>query len=215
MLAYFSSHFMDLLRALVEHAELSATALFLASLLALPLGHLLAARAGKLSDTVLAALGLLYSIPSMALLVFLVPVFGLGNVSAVIALVLYAQFVLVRSVVLGFRGVDPNVREAAKGMGLNPAQLLLRVELPLALPTLIGGLRIAASSVIGIATIAAWINAGGLGSLLFEGIYQNHIPKILWGVVLISGFALLIELALLDIEKHALLESRGQGVFAS
>jgi osmoprotectant transport system permease protein len=207
ILDYLISHYLELLRALVEHIELSATSLFLASLIALPLGYWLS-RSQLVSDAVLGALSILYAIPSMALLALLVPVFGLGNTSAIVALVAYAQFILVRNVVLGFRSVDPSIVEVGKGMGLSPLQLFCRVEFPLALPMLIGGLRIATISVIAIASLAAWINAGGLGNLLFEGIYQNHLPKIFWGSLLVSGLGLSMELLLLDLEKHALQEAK-------
>lgn len=207
MLTFAMNHHLELLRALIEHVELAATALFLASLIALPLGYALS-RSLRVSEWVLSALGILYAIPSMALLALLVPIFGLGNTSAIIALVLYAQFVLVRNVILAFRSVDPRMVEAGRGLGLNTWQLFSKVEFPLALPTLIGGLRIATASTIAIASLAAWINAGGLGNILFEGIYQNHIPKILWGSLLIGGLGLLMEFVLLDLERHALREAR-------
>lgn len=206
MLYYFSNHYMDLLRALVEHVEMCAAALFLAFLLALPIGYWLAHTGKGIADGALSLLGVMYSIPSMGLLVLLVPNFGLGSVSAIIALVIYAQFSLIRSILLGFRNIESELLEAGKGMGLTPLQILLRLEFPLILPTIIGGLRVAAASVISIASMAAWINAGGLGTILFEGIYQNHLIKILWGTLLIVGLALLVEWILLDIEKHALQE---------
>jgi osmoprotectant transport system permease protein len=140
VLSYLMSHHLELLRALIEHIELSATSLFLACLIALPLGYWLS-RSQGLSNTVIGALGLLYAVPSMALLALLVPIFGLGNTSAIVALVVYAQFILVRNVVLGFRSIDPVIVEVGKGMGLSALQLFRKVELPLALPMLIGGLR--------------------------------------------------------------------------
>lgn len=210
MLDYFISHHMDLLRALIEHVEMSATALFLAFFLALPIGYWLAHANEKIANGALSILGILYSVPSMALLVLLVPFFGLGNISAIIALIAYAQFALVRNILLGFRSIAPEILEAGKGMGLTPSQRLTRLELPLAMPIIIGGLRIAAASVIAIASMAAWINAGGLGAILFEGIYQNNIIKVFWGTVLISGLALSVEWMLLDIEKRFLRETQGK-----
>jgi osmoprotectant transport system permease protein len=207
MLAYLMSHHQELLQSLVEHVELSATALFIASLIALPLGYYLS-RSQWLSNLVLGGLGTLYAIPSMALLALLVPFFGLGNVSAIIALVAYAQFILVRNVILAFRSIDPIVVEVGQGLGLSEFQRFRKVEFPLALPTLIGGLRIATTAIIAIASLAAWINAGGLGNILFEGIYQNHIPKLLCGSLLIAGLGLGMELVLHDLEKHALREAQ-------
>lgn len=209
MMEYFYAHHTQLLTALLEHVELSATALAIAMVLAFPIGYFLA-RSPRASEVILSVFGVLYSIPSMALLVLLVPVFGLGNMAAIIVLVVYAQFVLIRSVILAFRSIDASVLEAAKGIGLNAFQRLLRVELPIVLPAVIGGLRVAASSVISIASIAAWINAGGLGNILFEGIYQNKTEQLFWGTLLISGLALTVELALQDIETQARQESLGQ-----
>lgn len=206
MLTYALSHYQELLRALIEHVELSMTSLLIAFSIALPLGHTLS-KYPRLSDTVIGLFSMLYSIPSLGLLALLIPFFGLGNVSAIIALVLYAQFILVRNTILGFRSVSPTLVEIGKGMGLNAFQLFSQVEFPLALPTILGGLRIATASTIGIASLAAWINAGGLGTVLFEGIYQNHIPKMLWGSLLIISLGLSLELMLLALQKSALSET--------
>ncbi|HEY9745557.1 MAG TPA: ABC transporter permease [Oculatellaceae cyanobacterium] len=210
MLGYLKAHYPELLQALLEHIEICATALFLSSLLAFPLGYGLSKSGRKLTDGVLGFLGLLYAIPSMALLVLFVPMFGLGNVSATIVLSIYAQFALVRSILLGFQNIDPSLLEAGRGMGLSPLQMLLWVELPLALPAIIGGLRLSTSSIIGLASMGAFINAGGLGGLLFEGIYQNHAAKIFWGTLLIVGLALSAEWVLWDVERHALREAQGE-----
>jgi len=200
--SYALHHHQELLRALIEHIELSVTALFIAFSIALPLGYSLS-KSPRLSNTVVGLFSMLYAIPSLGLLALLVPVFGLGNVSAIIALVLYAQFILVRNTILGFRSVSPTMVEVGKGMGLSAFQLFRQVEFPLALPTIIGGLRVATASTIGIASLAAWINAGGLGAILFDGIYQNHIPKMLWGSLLITALGLSLELMLLDLQKSA------------
>lgn len=205
MLAYALSHHQELLRALIEHIELSVTALLIAFSIALPLGYALS-KFPKLSDAVMGLFSMLYAIPSLGLLALLIPLFGLGNTSAIIALVLYAQFILIRNIILGFRSVNPTLVEVGKGMGLSVFQLFRQVEFPLALPAIIGGLRIATVSTIGIASLAAWINAGGLGAILFDGIYQNHIPKMLWGSLLVAGLGLSLELMLLDLQKSALSE---------
>lgn len=201
-------HRLEFLRALVEHVEICAIALTLAAGIALPLG-LLATRFAFWRSILLSLSGTLYSIPSMALLVLLVPFLGLGNRSAILALTVYAQFALLRGVVLGFGGLDAELRDAASGLGYTPWQRFWRVEWPLALPSLLAGLRVASASTISIAGLAAWINAGGLGSILFEGIYQNDLRQILWGTALIAGLALLADLILLSIEKQALREAQG------
>ncbi|MBK8540629.1 MAG: ABC transporter permease [Ardenticatenia bacterium] len=107
-------------------------------------------------------------------MVALIPIAGLGRRTALIALVAYAQVFLVRNLVTGLRGVDPAIREAARGLGMSPAQQLRRIDLPLALPAILAGVRIAAVSTIGLATLGALINAGGLGTLPFEGVAQDN-----------------------------------------
>lgn len=164
----------------LQHVQLTATVLLIAAAIALPLGIILA-RYQTLATPVMGLLGVIYTIPSMALFAMLIPFLGLGAKPAVTALVAYSQVILVRNVMVGLKGVDPAVLEAALGMGMSPWQVFWRVRLPLALPVMLAGLRVAAVSVIAIGTLAAWINAGGLGVLLFEGLYQYHQAKIFIG----------------------------------
>ena len=173
-----------------------------------PVGFLLS-RVKWLAMPMMSVLGVIYTIPSLAFLAMLIPLVGLGTEPAVIALVAYSQLILVRNVMAGFRAVDPAIREAGLGMGLSSWQLFWRIEVPLALPVILGGLRIAAISVIGIATVAAWINAGGLGVLLFEGLYQNSTPKIVWGTLLVALLAIASNQTLQALEKRAHRKARG------
>ncbi len=198
-----------LMTALWQHIDLTLAALLTACAIALPTGFLVA-RSKRLSRLVLLALGAIYTIPSLALFACLIPLTGLGADSALIGLVIYAQFILIRNVVLGFQGVDPDLLEAARGMGLHGWRLFCEIELPLALPLIIGGIRIAAVSIAGIATVAAWINAGGLGTLIFEGIYQNHLPKLLTGTALIAAFSMGLNQFLYTFERDALANARGE-----
>jgi osmoprotectant transport system permease protein len=171
------------------HVLLSGTALGLALLVAVPLG-VLAARHKALRSPLLGVLGVLYTIPSLALFALLIPVAGLGAKPTVIALVLYSQLVLVRNVAVGLAGVDPAVVEAARGSGMGSWRRLIEVEAPLALPVALAGMRVAAVAVIGLASLGAWIGAGGLGVLLFEGLYQDHVAKIWTGTLVIAGLAI-------------------------
>lgn len=191
-----------------EHLLMVAVTLVIAIIIAIPLGFLLS-RFPKISAPVLTLLGLMYAIPSIAFFAFLIPLSGLGKESAIIALVCYSQLIMVRNVLAGFRSINPAIIEAGKGMGLSSLQRLFMVELPLAMPVIIGGIRIASVSVIGIATIAAWINAGGLGVLLFEGLYQNSTPKILWGTLLVSLLAIGVNQGLYHLERR--FHRRAQG----
>jgi osmoprotectant transport system permease protein len=151
---------------------------------------------------VMGVTALLYTIPSLALFALLIPVVGLGRPPAVIGLVSYSLLILIRNVATGLREVPADVVEAARGMGLGPGALLLRIELPLAMPVIVAGLRIATVTVIGIATIAAYINAGGLGTLIFSGIHQAFAAKILVGGLLTSLMAIGVDVALTRVERR-------------
>ncbi|MEI6043706.1 MAG: ABC transporter permease [Chloroflexota bacterium] len=148
-----------------EHLQMVGLSLGIALLIALPLGFLIS-RVRWLSAPVLGVLGVLYTIPSLAFLAFFVPVYGLGFTTTVIVLVIYAQTMLVRNIALGFTGIDRSILEAARGMGMSSSQVFWQVELPLATPVIVAGIRITTLSIISIATVGAWVGAGGLGQLL-------------------------------------------------
>ena len=199
-LDYLFDHWSEVLALTREHLVLSGLSILLALLLAIPLGILITA-VPRLRFTMIAILGAIYTIPSLAFLAFLIPSLGLGRNPAVIVLAAYAQLALVRNVQAGLAGVDPNVLEAARGSGMTPWQALIRVRLPLALPVLIAGLRIATVTTISLATITAWIDAGGLGTLLFDGIAFNRPSMILAGTVAITALALSADLLLRVAER--------------
>lgn len=186
----------------IQHLQLSGTALGVALLIALPLGTLIS-RYAALYGPVIGLCGVIYTIPSLALLALLVTYIGIGTLPALIALVAYAQFILIRNIVTGLRGVDPAVIEAAYGMGMSPLQVLWRVELPLALPVIVAGVRIATVAIIGIGTIAAFVDAGGLGTILYEGVEQNYNAEIVTGALASALLALLADLLLRLIEWAA------------
>ncbi|WP_129628759.1 ABC transporter permease [Candidatus Oscillochloris fontis] len=173
----------------LEHLWLTLSALLIATAIALPVGVILS-RLPRLRGPVLGILGVIYTIPSLSLLVLLIPFLRLGYRPAVVTLIAYAQLVLVRSVVVGINGIEPAIIEAAKGMGMNSWQRLIQVELPLALPVMIAGLRVATLSTIAIATIAAFVNAGGLGTLLFDGVRSSNSEKIIVGALSVSVLAI-------------------------
>ena len=182
-------------RLTLEHLQLSATAVLLALIVAIPLG-ILAARNEKLSVPLLSFLGAIYTIPSLAFLAILIPTLGIGRRPAIVVLAAYAQIFLVRNIATGLRGVDGATLEAATGLGMTRWQQFARVRWPLALPLVIAGLRTASVTTISLATIAAWIGAGGLGTLLFEGITRDDPDRILAGAVAITALALLVDLLL-------------------
>jgi osmoprotectant transport system permease protein len=193
----------DVIRELLlQHVKLTGIALLIATAIALPLG-LLIYRYRWLAVPVVGTLGILYTIPRLALIIFLIPFpfGGLGARSVIIALVIYAQVILVRNILAGLRSVNPAMIEAARGMGMNAWQTWWRVQFPLALPIIIAGVRIAAVVVIGIAAIGAKFGAGGLGRLLFDGISGNRSDKIWAGAIVISALAFTVNGALLLVER--------------
>lgn len=199
---------MEVIERTEQHLWLVGTAMGIALLLALPIG-ILVARWRRGGDAILGLLGILYTIPSLALLVLLIPLVGLGFVPAIIALVVYAQLVLVRNVAVGLRGVDPAISEAARGMGMSVWQRLARIEMPLALPVIMAGIRVATLSTIAIATVAALINAGGLGRTLFEGVTQGNKPKVIVGALAVSLLAIIVDQILRLIERYVSRAAQG------
>jgi len=147
--------------------------------------------------------GLLYTIPSIALFALLVPIVGLGTVPVVAGLVTYAQLMLIRAVVDGLDSVPADAREAAIGMGIDRFTILCTVDMPLALPVFISGVRVATGTVIGIATIGAVVDAGGLGSLILQGIQRNQTVMVMTGAILVSMLALGADRALVLLERRA------------
>jgi len=185
-----------------QHVALVLVALLIACAIALPLG-VIAARRPRLGAAIVAGTGVIYTIPSLALLAVLVVVLGIGPLSAIVALVLYAQLALVRGIVAGLRGVDPALVEAARGLGLSARQTLVRVEFPVALPVVLGGVRLATITLVALATVAAWIDAGGLGTLIFDGLAEHHTPPIVVGALASAVLAIGADAALRGAERLA------------
>jgi osmoprotectant transport system permease protein len=196
-------HIPEILSALWQHLVLSLSSVLIGSVIALILGAL-CARRPRLYAIALTVTGILFIIPSLALFVMLIPLLGLGAKPAIVGLSSYTLLILLRNVVTGLRGVPSDVLDAADGMGYNSWQRLVCIELPLALPLIVSGIRIAVVTVIGIATVAAFIDAGGLGTIIFAGIDQNYTEKILVGGLLTALLATLFDLVLSGAEKALL-----------
>jgi osmoprotectant transport system permease protein len=179
----------------LQHVEIVGLSLFAAALLGVPLG-ILVTRLRWLEGPVMNAAGVLYTIPSLALFAVLIPFTGLGARPAVIALILYSLLAIIRNTVAGIDSVDAATLDAARGMGMTDRQRLLLVELPLGLPVILAGVRVAAVAAIGIATVAAWVGGGGLGVLIFDGIRTLDMDRILAGAVSTSAMALVADAAL-------------------
>lgn len=196
-----------ILQLLREHLVMTGSALLIAVAIALPLSLLLS-RKPKLAAGVMGVLGTLYTIPSIALLILLLPLFGLNQRAVIVALVIYTQIILVRNMVAGLRGVPPIMIDAARGMGMNGWQRWWQVQLPLALPIILAGVRLALVVAIAIATIGAKFGAGGLGTLLFDGIAQNRYDKIWAGALIVALLALTVNYLLLALEDYFTIAKR-------
>ncbi len=187
-------------KALFEHLEIVVITLIISLLLASVL-TIFAIRSEKLSKVLIHMFAVIYSIPSLALFAMLIPVTGLGKVTAITVLVVYNQYLLLQSFIAGLNEVDPAIIEAATGIGMSTMQILFKVRLPLSKRALFAGVRLAVVSTIGIATIAAFINAGGLGNILFDGLRTMNVYKILWGSTLAAGLAIGVNALLSKIEQ--------------
>jgi len=182
----------------VEHLTLVAASMAISLAIGLPLGIALVPRA-RLQRWVIGAANVVQTIPSLALFGFLIPVpwiGGIGASTAIVALSLYALLPILRNTVTGIAEVDPAVVESARGMGMTPRQVLLQVQLPLAAPVLLAGIRVATAMCIGVTTIAAAIGAGGLGVFIFRGLAMVNNQVILAGAIPAAGLAIVVDSAL-------------------
>jgi osmoprotectant transport system permease protein len=197
---WVGNHVDLILADLGQHVELTAIAVGVGLLIAIPIG-VLAWRYRGSRGPVLGLAGGLYTIPSLALFALLVPWTGLTVLTAEIGLVAYTLLILVRNIVVGLDGVPPDVRDAAVGMGYRPLRQLLGVELPLALPVIIAGLRIATVTTIGLITITALIGEGGLGQLLYDGLQRDFKTPLVVGATLSVALAVVADLMLAGVQR--------------
>lgn len=200
MIEYMVKYHNKLLNALLEHIQIVLITLAISVLIAVLL-TILALYFQRLQGVLVGFFSLIYSIPSLALFAILIPVTGLGKKTAIIVLVFYNQYLLLRNFIDGLNQVEPSIIEAATGIGMNRMQILWRIRVPLSLGSLFTGIHLAVVSTIGIATIAATINAGGLGSILLDGLRTFNVNKIVWGSILSAGLALLVNAILSKAEK--------------
>ncbi len=185
----------EILALAVEHLTLVSAGMIIAVAVGVPLG-IVVTRKAKLGRLILGATNIVQTVPSLALFGFLIPVpvlGGIGNRTAIVALSLYALLPIVRNTHAGLAGVDPATLEAARGMGMTEMQILWQVQIPLALGVILAGIRVAAVTSVGIATIAAAIGAGGLGTYIFRGLSMVNYQVILIGAIPVALLALLAD----------------------
>ncbi|HHY37944.1 MAG TPA: ABC transporter permease [Clostridia bacterium] len=201
LLAYMVSIGDRIVEALIQHLWLAGVAVGLGTLVGVPLGIFLT-RAERVAQPILGFAGVLRTIPSLALLGFMMPVFGIGNPPAIAALFLYSLLPILRNTYTGIRGVDPVTLEAAKGMGMTDRQMLALVQLPIALPVIMSGIRTSTVTIVGWATVAAFIGGGGLGQLIFTGLVMNNNRLLLAGAIPSALLAILVDYFLGYVENR-------------
>lgn len=194
--AWIGDHLDEIWARTLEHLQLTGLTLVIGFAISFPLA-LLAHRHRRLYPPITWVTGVLYTIPSLALFVTLLPITGLSTTTALIGLVAYTLLIFIRNTVAGLDGVPEDAKEAARGMGYTPRQVLWRVELPLALPVIVAGVRIAAVTTVGLVTITALIGKGGLGHFILQGLQLFFSTATLVGAVLSVALALAADGALL------------------
>jgi len=196
---WLAANWDQVLVALGEHLVIVGSALSIAFAISMPIG-IWAARSERVFRVSLAIGGFLYTIPTLAFLALLIPVVGLGKTNAILWMVAFSLMIMIRNVATGLREVSPDVIDAARGMGMGAGQVLRRIEIPLALPVIVAGVRIATVTIISVAVVAAYINAGGLGTIIFSGISNDHAPKIWTGAIAACLLAVVADLGLARLE---------------
>lgn len=184
----------------VQHIFLSFVALFIAIIIAVPLG-MFVSKYRRLAEPIIGVTAILQTIPSLALFGFLVPLIGIGSKTALVALVIYALLPIVRNVYTGITSVDQSIIEAGSGMGMTPNQVLLKIELPIALPFIMAGIRTATVLTVGIATLATFVGAGGLGDIIYRGLQSYNNALVFAGAVPVALLAILFDVLLKLVEK--------------
>jgi osmoprotectant transport system permease protein len=200
ILYYFINHLGLILKLTLEHIQITVIAVSISTIIGVAIGILIT-RFKRAAMPAIGIAGILYTIPSLALFGMLIPFVGIGMKPTLIALVLYSQLALIRNTFVGIMNLDPAIREAGKGMGMSSWQFLRMVELPVALPVIMAGIRTAAVMNIGTATIAAYIGAGGLGWLIFRGIASVNTEQIVAGAIPVTLLAIGVDYLFVLLEK--------------
>lgn len=202
MKAFLEQYGGQLISKTIEHFYISIIALLIAIVVAVPIGILLS-KLKRTSNIVLTIAGVLQTIPTLAVLAVMIPIFGVGKMPAIIALFLYVLLPILNNTVIGVQNIDKNIKEAGTSMGMTRFQLMKDVELPLALPLILGGIRLSSVYVISWATLASYVGAGGLGDFVFNGLNLYDPMMIVSAAILVTLLALIVDFVLSRIEKWA------------
>ena len=200
MIEFLQANSADLVNRSIEHLVISAISLAIGVLIAVPTGIALARRK-KVSNVVLTVAGVLQTIPTIALLALMIPLFGVGMMPAIIALSIYILLPILNNTIIGVQNIDPNVKDAGKSMGMTNFQLMKSIDMPLALPLILSGIRLASVYVISWTTLASYIGAGGLGDFVFNGLNLYDPLMIVAAAVLVTLIALIVDFLLSLVEK--------------
>ncbi|BEI63822.1 ABC transporter permease [Lactiplantibacillus plantarum] len=192
MITFLQNYGMQLLVKTWQHLYISAFSLLLGIIVAVPIGILLT-RVKPIANVVMSIASMLQTIPAMALLALMIPFFGIGAIPAIIALFIYSLLPILRNTYLGLEDVDPALIDAAKGMGMTGWQSIVKVELPMAAPVIMAGIRLSATYVIAWAALASYIGAGGLGDFIFNGLNLYRTDLILGGSIPVIILALIVD----------------------
>ncbi|MBK5254195.1 MAG: ABC transporter permease [Peptostreptococcaceae bacterium] len=206
VLNFITTHWDDIFEATLQHMKLSFSAVLLACLVGIPLGFLLVNRK-YMSGIVLNIANVIQTIPSLAMFALVMPFMGIGTKPAIFALFLYALLPIIKNTYIGIHNVDPAIKQAAVGMGMSRQQIMFQIEVPLSISVIMGGVRIATVTCIGVTTIATLIAAGGLGDFIYRGLSTFNIPMILTGAIFSALLALSMDFLLGLLEKK--LTSKG------
>ena len=202
MMDFLRNNGQELFKKALEHLEISVIALLIAIIVAVPIGIMLS-RMKRTSNVVLTIAGVLQTIPTLAVLAIMIPIFGVGKMAAIFALFIYVLLPILNNTVLGVQQIDSNLKDAAKSMGMTRLQMMKDVELPLALPLILSGVRLSAVYVISWATLASYVGAGGLGDFVFNGLNLYNANMIIAAAIAVTILALIVDFVLSRIEKWA------------
>ena len=197
---FFAQYGEELVSKTIEHFYISIISLLIAIVVAVPLGILLS-KTKRTANVVLTIAGVLQTVPTLAILALMIPIFGVGKTPAIVALFIYVLLPILNNTVLGVKNIDKNVIQAGQSMGMTKFQLMKDVEMPLALPLIISGIRLSSVYVISWATLASYVGAGGLGDLVFNGLNLYQPPMIISAAIVVTLLALVIDFILSLVEK--------------
>ncbi|WP_278926234.1 ABC transporter permease [Staphylococcus auricularis] len=200
MIQFLSENAGQLFEKMLEHFYISVIALLIAVVVSVPIGIMLS-KLKRTSSIVLTIAGVLQTIPTLAVLAVMIPIFGVGKTPAIIALFIYVLLPILNNTVLGVQNIDRNVKDAAISMGMTRFQLMKDIELPLALPMILSGIRLSSVYVISWATLASYVGAGGLGDFVFNGLNLYNPYMIVSAAVLVTLLALIVDFLLSLVEK--------------